>query len=361
MTLVKSVAIGAVLCAVGVHANAGFYIEGSPTVSTERTSMGRYQPYETGADARFRQPTAPMTPKQARYGDAELLVDLAYKSVTQIGTGRAEIVDGFAEDVPFATAMSMIVPSGWQIYKSKSLEEKAIPKLVGYAGGKPWPDVLGQVADRYALQFNIDWNQRTIMVAKGRESAYSQASRIRVIPEPPRPAPAQVPRPMTSTANTASASAAAVASAAPKAAPLTMGTGSATSKPAPTVGKAPAPALAPAQAQVKASAPAPAPVVAIAPVAATAAPVRPVPPPVPVDVSIDVLPGRLSENVERLSLKQGWKKPAWQIKGDYVIDAGYTLRGKTFEEVMAKLLMLHPVEADINSAEHKIYVTGEIK
>lgn len=342
--VIKSLVPGAAMLMLAVSAHAGFYIEGSPTLSTERTSMGRYQPYESSADARFRQPTASMQPKQARYADAELLVDLAYKPVTQIGTGRAEVVDGFADDVPFTAAMSMIVPTGWQIYKSKALDEKAVPKMVGYSGGKPWPDVLGQVAERYALQFNIDWNQRTIMINKGRESALSQASRIKVIPEPPRTVAASVPRPGMAGASSTITSA--VATAAPSTAPISTGSAVAkgTSQPDKSIApKAVAANAAPAAPKVE-------------PI-----PTKPLPPPVPVEVALDVLPGTLRGNLERLSAKQGWNPPAWQIEADYRIDAGYTLRGNTFEEVIAKLLLLHPVYADIRQAERKVYVTGEVK
>lgn len=121
-----------------------------------------------------------------RYEAAELLVDLAYKPVTQRGTGQVQVVDGFGDGVPFATAMGMILPTGWQLYREKKLEKEDIPELISFSGGVGWPEVLAAAGERYALRFHIDWYDRTVMLSKGRPGAAHVASSLKVIAEPPK-------------------------------------------------------------------------------------------------------------------------------------------------------------------------------
>ncbi|MDU4254444.1 hypothetical protein [Pseudomonas sp.] len=360
--------LGMALC---VPAVAGFSIEGSPSVSSERGQMGRFKPYEQEANASFRGSDADMKPRQARYQDAELLVDLAYKPVTQKGTGFADRVDGFADDVPFETAMSMILPTGWQLYKGKSLASRDVPELVGYIGGRTWPEVLGQIGERYALQFHVDWFDRTVVMEKGRQSAVQKAARIRVIAEP-----SPVARPVAAPATASASSAGAQAFAAKPAQALQVSAGS--TQPAAaaqvTTGKSalPRPVLKDGAKQAITAAattsPAtPTPAATSAAPSVAAAPAKPAPiakpmePPKPVIFSMQVRSGTLYDNVIRLSREQGWNPPSWTINGDYRITADYTIQASAFPEAMVKLLMLHPIEADVNTAQRKIYVIKEVR
>jgi len=165
---------------------AEFAIDGIQPLLTERGPMGRYAPPEQTGAATFRQSSASDVPRQARYKDAKLLLDLAYSPVTERGSGTAVQVPGFADDIPFASAMSMIVPRGWQVYEDDSFDRKKLPEKVSFNGGKPWTDVLKDMGERYALAFHIDWYDRTIMLKEGRPSPVMQAARIPVIAEPPR-------------------------------------------------------------------------------------------------------------------------------------------------------------------------------
>lgn len=167
-------------------ASGAFFIEESGIIGTERGQMGKFQPYDAQGKATFAAPSAGMEPKQARYKDAELLVDLAYTPVTQHGSGEPGIVPGFADEIPFDSAMSMILPSGWQVYKAKDFDKKGLPLTISFSGGRTWPDVLKQVGDRYELHFHIDWYDHTIMLSKGRKSMSMKASQMAVIPEPAR-------------------------------------------------------------------------------------------------------------------------------------------------------------------------------
>lgn len=330
---------------------AGFSIEGASTVSSDNTSIGRYTPYEERGLASFKKPEGEKKPQQERYADAELLVDMAYRPVTQTGSGEAPLLSGFADEVPFTQAMTLILPSGWQLYRDKGLDSSEVPELVSFQGGKPWPDVLGDLGGHEGLHFHVDWYQRTVMMNKGRQLTPNY-KRIRVIAEPPRPTPTikplalgpEIKSPAHQLPPPAATATAVVAEPIKPAQPLVTemkpATPVAASKPG-DKGTAAAPA---------------APVVAHVPQPAAPKPV----PKVSAEIRLDILPGTLRSNVIRLSAQNGWKKPDWKIPGDYRIDAGYTLSGKNFAEAMAKLLLLHPIEADVNVAQRKVIVYREV-
>lgn len=334
-------ASGIAFIAVSATAVAGFSIEGSPASSSEWGIMGQHAPYEGEAKASFKASDTKLEPRQGRYADAQLVVDLAYKPVTQKGSGQADRVDGFADDVPFATAISMIMPTGWQLYQGGDLGKKDVPETVSYIGGKGWPEVMGQLGERYALKFHLDWYDRTVMMTKGRTSPVQQASRIRIIAEPaPAPKPAQVVKPAVKPVPVPGAT---VFAAGAGSVPVAAITGSASSA-------LPRPVL-----QGKAGA-------AGAMEASTSA--APVSKPIvvkPSTISLQVRSGTLHENVIRLSKENGWEAPGWNIDGDYRISAPYSIQAKDFAEAMVKLLMIHPIEADVNTAQRKIYVLKEIR
>lgn len=336
-------------CLFAGQASAGFSIEGSPTSSSERTSMGVFTPYEQQGQATFRQTTAGHESKQARYLDAELLVDLAYRPVTQVGSGHADIVNGFGDDLPFKTAMTMIMPNGWQLYRGSAMDKKSVPATVSFIGGRIWPDVLTQVAEGYALSFHIDWNQRTVMMNKGREGVLAQAKRINIIPEPPRPSPVR------SKADDHPSKSGAKAVAVPASAPLYTSGSKPKNKTSEPVVKSSSSSS--SSFKVTTTSKVSTPDNKIDHKSLVEKQAKPTQAQL---VTIDVLPGTLRQNVERLSKINGWENPQWKIRGDYQVVSGYTLKGKSFAEAMAKLLMLHPIEADVNVGQRTIYVLKEV-
>lgn len=298
-----SFAMGFAGCLLASFAQAGFAIHGNALTSTENGIMGDRAPETVQGTGAFRKSSADLFARQRRLEGAELMVDLAYRAVTQRGSGDAAIVDGFADDVPFASAFSMILPDGWQLYKAENLESRKVPDNITFAGGVTWPEVLGQLGDRYALQFNIDWYDRVVMMKPGKPGMLAAVDRIKVIEEPapePTPAPAEEIKPDNE----------AIAA-----------TDNAEVTPLPE----------------------PAPVVEVKP-----------------NHTMLVLKGTLYQNVQRLSELNGWSPPQWSIEADYRINADYTINAETFPEAMAKLLMLHPVEADVNVSQRKVYVIKEI-
>lgn len=345
--MLRRILLGVAGACIASSALGGFSIEGTPAVSSERSIMGEREPYQSEAKASFRSSEAKLAPRQARYHDAELVVDLAYKAVTKKGSGHADRIDGFADDVPFATAVSMILPSGWQLYQAKDLGKRDVPENVSYIGGKPWPDVLGQIGDRYALKFHVDWYDRTVMMTKGRLNPIHQASRIRIIAEP---APAPKPTP--------------VAQSKPAAKPLQAGATAFAAKNGQGIqvagGVASAAASSLPRPVLKGGAPGsqvttPATTAATNPVVVKPIEVK------PAMISMQVRSGTLHENVVRLSKANGWASPTWSIEGDYRIPASYSIQANDFAEAMVKLLMLHPIEADVNTAQRKIYVLKETR
>lgn len=344
--------IGCFALAVTATASAGFSIEGAPAVASERGPMGNFQPYQQDARAAFRSSEADLKPRQAKYQEAELVVDLAYKPVTQKGSGYADQVDGFADDVPFPTAMKMILPTGWQLYKDKALDQDAVPEQISYLGGRTWPDVLGQIGERYALQFHVDWYDRTVVMTKGRQSATQQASRIRVIAEPAplKPASAAAANQSVQTSGSAQAFAA-------KPSPAIQGAAVASASNAAGASGLPRPVLKDGAVQSKTSEKS----TGLSTPTKAAIDTKPVEQPKPIGFSMQVRAGTLHDNVVRLSREQGWNAPSWTIDGDYRIPADYSIHATGFPEAMVKLLMLHPIEADVNTAQRKIFVIKEVR
>jgi len=328
--------VGVLSAGVVLTAQAGFSLHGGAVVQ-ESGVMGDRTHAERRAEGRFQHSSASLEPRQKRFDDAELMIDLAYRAMTQRGTGNAHSVDGFADNVPFAMGMQMLLPDGWQLYREKGLVPRKVPETISFLGGKPWPHVLEQIGDRYALQFHVDWYDRVVMMREGRPGALAKLDRIKIIEEP---APSEPVALAQSALQDADEAAPAVVTALGDDAPIKSSASLAAGDSAST--------------QM--------PVADAAPVEAVSA-VEPIAPPAPVvtEHAMLVLKGTLFENVQRLSELNGWNPPQWDIQADFRVHADYTITAKSFEEAMAKLLLLHPLQADVNVNQRKIYVLSEVK
>lgn len=381
---------------------AGFEIEGTPALTTDSGLLGNRTHYEQDAKANFRMPDAKMVPAQKKYEDAKakLVVDKAYRVVTHKGTGKAVKVQGYADNIPLNSALAMVLPFGWQVYQDKSLLNEAIPEAVSFEGGKEWPDVLEALGGYNALRFHIDWYDRVVVMGQGRPLFAAPASRVRIIEEPAngirnqilgdgkkevikKPA-AQVHRGADLPPHLRH-----------RASSYAVGakTSSVASKPVQAEGKVDSKS---SQA-VAVSAKAQAPIQVDKPKAVKAVPASQSPAnddasfesclcltdrsklktvnlyapakvptanaekAAPAAFSMVVRKGLLSENITRLSKENGWEKPDWKIKGDFAVKSEFSVSAKTFSEAMAKLLMIHPVEADVNTDQRKIYVMKDLQ
>lgn len=353
-----SFAAGLACMALANVSHAGFVIHGSAVTSSERGLMGARTHETPEAQGAFRVSDAALTARQRRLEGAELLVDLAYQPVTQRGSGPADAVHGFADDVPFATGMAMILPQGWQVYRDSELRSGQVPRTISFLGGAAWPEVLAQLGDRYALQFHIDWYDRVVMMKPGRDGLLAQVDRVRIIAEPAPKQAAVVTGIATTDQDRAGEPNEVIVAGAGEDQPLVST----------------AVNSAPGQIAGLPVATGPGLKVTVTPsgvgtgsggvdsgVAQSVAEAVPVLPPAPVTHTMLVLKGTLYENVVRLSELNGWNSPDWRIDGDYRIQADYTINADTFQEAMAKLLLLHPVEADVNLSQRKIYVLKELR
>lgn len=305
---------------------ADFAIDGIPAVSTERGQMGRFAPSEERGMAAFRHSDGELKPRQDRYKNAEMLIDLSYSPVIERGNGAASLVDGFADDVPFVSAMAMIIPQGWHIYKHANLG-KSIPERISFVGGKTWPNVLKDIGDRYALQFHIDWYDRTLMIEKGRPSMSMRAANIPVIAEP-KATPAGANK---TWAAASSARPAGVAGAGSTGA-LSSGSGS-----APSAAKTGALASAASSTAIGTSGSTPATVIVSGASSSTTIVRKPAPAPVAWSVSTN--DGTIREALTRWAKKAGWTFEAehWSAKVDIPLTASATFGGD-FKEAVQQLV-----------------------
>jgi hypothetical protein len=343
-------------------------------------------------------PDAKMVPAQKKYEDAKakLVVDKAYRVVTHKGTGKAVKVQGYADNIPLNSALAMVLPFGWQVYQDKSLLNEAIPEAVSFEGGKEWPDVLEALGGYNALRFHIDWYDRVVVMGQGRPLFAAPASRVRIIEEPANGIRNQIlgdgkkeviKKPATQVHRGADlpphlrhrASSYAVGAKTSNSAQAESKVDSKSSQPVAASAKAQAPIQVDKPKAVKAV---PASqsqanddasfdsclcltdrsklktINLYAPMKVPAAGAEKTE---PAAFSMLVRKGVLSENITRLSKENGWEAPDWKIKGDFAIKSEFSVSANSFPEAMAKLLMIHPVEADVNTDQRKIYVTKEFQ
>ena len=380
----KRTILSVVLMPLACTAFAGFEIEGTPALTTETGLLSNRTHYEQDGKASFRMPDAKMIPAQKKYEDAKakLVVDKVYRVVTHKGTGKAIKVFGYADSVPLDSALAMVIPAGWQVYQDADLKNETLPQAVSFEGGKEWPDVLHALGGYNALRFHIDWYDKVVMMGPGRPAYTSNVSRIRIIDEPVNGVRNRI---LGNGANKPKAVAVgqsgqagksqtqnAVASAAPalvtpvkpsnpidigskNAGATTVGAKSAVSKSANAKPVGETALLSCSQCLIDRDE-----LKKVQSSSLVKAPIK-TEPVKPVGFSLFVREGFLQENIVRLSKENGWNAPDWQIGSDFKIASSFSVSGKSFPETIAKLLMIHPIEADVNTNQRKIYVTKEIQ
>lgn len=103
-------------------------------------------------------------PEFAMPSGFERIADNAYRSVIEFGSGDPEIKEGYGIDVPFVTAVSMIIPDYWVAYSDPSIN---IPDSITWLGGVEWTRELKRVGNAYDLQFVVLWDEQKVIVRKG--------------------------------------------------------------------------------------------------------------------------------------------------------------------------------------------------
>lgn len=83
-------------------------------------------------------------------------------NVTQTGTPVISgSLSGWANDLPLSTALKQIVPDGWKAKKVGSID---LNKKVSWKGGKPWVNVLDDLATNNGFKANVDWSSKTLTI-----------------------------------------------------------------------------------------------------------------------------------------------------------------------------------------------------
>lgn len=160
---------------------ADFLVDGVSATSTEKGLMGYRSHYEQEGKAGFRKPNGDMKSQQKKYQKQKLYVDNAYRSVTHVGTGHAVVRNVHINNVQFDTALGILLPSGWQLYRDPALTNDALPEHINLSGGTPWVDQLKTIGDYHSLKFNVDWYDQVVVMSKGRDVAGYTSDKYRVI------------------------------------------------------------------------------------------------------------------------------------------------------------------------------------
>lgn len=73
--------------------------------------------------------------------------------------------EGWANEVPVALALKQVVPAGWTVRLDKadgrSVDES---RVVSWSGGRPWPVVLGDLAQRGRFEATVRWSEKLVVV-----------------------------------------------------------------------------------------------------------------------------------------------------------------------------------------------------
>lgn len=87
--------------------------------------------------------------------------------VAQNGTpDNFAIVRGFARSMPLSIALQQVVPTSFKVVSPDEYSQKS----VSWQGGRPWLDVIGQVATAAGLDVDVDWNVHVVTLRPAPEA-----------------------------------------------------------------------------------------------------------------------------------------------------------------------------------------------
>lgn len=91
------------------------------------------------------------------------LIDIGERSKSSTHT---KLIQGFANDLPLLTVLKQLTPNGWIVKKNDSqFNPLDVNKLVSWNGGKTWVETFNDIAEKYNIDFVIDWSNHTIIVS----------------------------------------------------------------------------------------------------------------------------------------------------------------------------------------------------
>jgi hypothetical protein len=134
-------------------------------------------------------PPPPPAPASTAHG-----LPVAYSALTQLGREPVTVDTrfGFGRDIPFADALQQIAPAGWHAQSKPSMAGKFDKaRKVSWKGGKPWTQVLDDVAMEQGISVTVDWDKQVIAVGDRSERPNQQLMAARQVapaaPPPPEP------------------------------------------------------------------------------------------------------------------------------------------------------------------------------
>lgn len=81
-------------------------------------------------------------------------------------SSHTKLIQGFANDLPLLTVLKQLTPNGWIVKKNDSqVNSLDVNKLVSWNGGKNWVETFNDIAEKYNIDFVIDWSNHTITVS----------------------------------------------------------------------------------------------------------------------------------------------------------------------------------------------------
>ena len=87
--------------------------------------------------------------------------------------GDVSVVKGFGKDVSILLALKQVTPAGWQAKKSGQVD---VMKTISWKGGRPWTEVLRDVAAEGRVNVLVDWDAKTLVVSQARPTVTKVSS-----------------------------------------------------------------------------------------------------------------------------------------------------------------------------------------
>lgn len=96
--------------------------------------------------------------------DYKLSADLTKRVITHIGLMPSVLPASSSEgvDAPLAAAFNSLIPMDWKVFVHQSISDNA--RIGWLAANENWVATLYKIGVRYGYSFNINWDERWIMV-----------------------------------------------------------------------------------------------------------------------------------------------------------------------------------------------------
>lgn len=72
--------------------------------------------------------------------------------------------------------------------------------------------------------------------------------------------------------------------------------------------------------------------------------------------SIEVIPGSLKDNVERIAAHYGWRQVVWDAPQDYKWVGRAKIQGENLQSILGQLLADYPLQAIFYQGNHVLYI-----